>query len=517
MSIFSQFTQGDSGSKTALRKRQIARLLDQLIENEEEDRALFPQDAARWQPLLSLARQNLERYESMDPDKAVDAAILFYITPDGMHAYACMLPPLDGGAALRLDGFGQALQRSGITAGIDQELSLTFLLKQNSLHLVPIARGVPPQDGTDGSREYLFEPRPVFMLDGKEGESVDFSEVRPAQLLRRGDTVCNIIPPTPGKDGVDVTGRVLPCRHGVPAEVPIAHNLELSEDGLRLIAQENGAVFEKDGLIYVQTAIVRMCTLTKDDDFVWLAYVDGDIPEGIHVESTSGILVMGEIRGAEIHSKGSVRAQKGIRKGSKIDCRGQVLAPVIEDSEIKARRDVFAGKIVNSDVFSGGSVYVTQGEGLIQGGCIQALSKIKCTQIGSPEGGQNRLALGYSPALKEEIGLLTDELNETHATLELLRKNIQNLRMAGDLLSPEKRELLHQLIEQRDLYEERAAEQGSLLREAKDKLRSNHDSQALCQRLYPVTKVTISGKTTVFSLPETHCRIRLYSGQIVSK
>lgn len=508
MSFLNQFLQKN------WRTSQAEELERQLLANEQADQKRFPAESAGWQPFLRVLQEALRQYAATEDP--INASVQFFLTEDRMVAYACMLPPLDGGQEILPDAYGRALEQSGITTGIDDELALTYLAKRHYLHIFPIAKGVPKQDGTDGSYERLFEPRPVFRPEGKDGQPVDFSEKRPVQVIRKGEAVCRIIPATSGQDGVDVTGRKLPCRHGVPSDVQPGHNMQFSEDGLRIEATENGSVFLKNGKLYVQTAIVRSGDLQTDDDFVWLAYVDGDIPEGIKVISTSNIIVMGEIRGAEIYTKGCVRAQRGIRNGAHIEARRQVLAPIIEDSCIKAGMDVYAEEIRNSDVTSRGSIFVTGGAGRIQGGTIRAIEQVQCTEVGSEAGGQTSFILGYWQDLRDEIEQLAKEMDEIQSTLELLRKNILNLRMGGDHLSVEKRELLDQLVEQKQLYEERAAEVQIRQKEAEQERRNGLNSQLFCQQAHPLTIVQIGDHVRQFTFPETNCRFRLYAGDVVT-
>jgi len=515
MSIFDTIQQSGAALQ---RKLQISGLIGQLNDNEREDRERYPADASRWQPFLKALRGALEEYKSQKAEEPVDASVRFYVTPDKMNAYGCILPPVDGGKELTPAAFGKAFQNSGITAGIDQELSASVLARRLYLHIFPVARGTLPQDGTDGSFEYLFQPRPVFQIDVREGKTADFSQVRPVQLVRRGEPVCRITLPTPGVEGSDVTGKKLPCRPGVPAIVYEGRNTALSEDGTRLEATENGAVYvDQDGEFFVQTACLRSGGITADDDLVWLTYVDGDIAEGVKIQSTSSILVMGEIRGAEICSKGSVRAQKGILKGAKIEAKGQVLAPVIRDAEIKAGKDVYAEQIVDSDVSADGGVFVLGGEGVIKGGVIRTRTQVECIQVGDRSGSRNQFCVGWMPELDEEIKRLSGELDETQKTLEKLRKNVVNLRIAGDALSMEKKELLGQLTEQKNLYEARTAELDERLKAEKEKLREARSGRVLCKEMNPVTIVQIGDRSGEFKYPDSNCNIRVYMGQVVSK
>ncbi len=512
MNFFDQFKQS---SEKNHRKREISNMVNQLLENEQEDRLLFPEDGDIWQPFLDILIDAIEEYTELAG--SVDATIKFYITKDRMAAYACMLPPVGGGEKLKPRVYGEKLRESGITSCLNDELALTYLAKNNYLHIFPIAKGVRKKDGEDGRVEELFEPRPVFRIEGQDGAPIDFSELKPVQLIRRGETVCRVHPPTDGTEGIDVTGNRTPCKKGKPIEVVPGHNMLLSDDGLRIEASENGAVFLKDGETYVQTAIVRRGGIKQYDELVWLTYVDGDISENAKIESTSSIFVMGEIRGAEIHSNGSVRAQGGIRAGAKIIAKRQIIAPVIEDSCVKAGTDVYAEQILRSDVSSKGNVFVTGGEGTIKQSTVRAIEHIECNEVGEENGQPNEIVLGFYQELKDEINQLTDEYNDVQGVLEKLRKNILNLRMGGDSLPMEKRGLLSKLIEQRELYETRASEINASLKEAKEKRRSGLESVLVCNRLNPTATVQIGEHKNTFFYPENNCRFHLYAGNVMPR
>jgi len=511
MSIFDRLTQ--SGQ----RRRQASALAAQLMRNEQEDRERFPDDAQRWTPFLRTLQEALEEYGASNPEQPVNASVRFYITEDRMNAYVCMLPPLDGGEELLPGEFGRQLQRSGICAGLEEDAVLAALAKRQYLHLIPVARGIPPQDGIDGVREDLFEPRPVYVIDLKEGKTADFAPLSPVQLIERGEPVCRITPPVPGRAGTDVTGRTLPFREGIPAEVFIGHNTALSEDGLRLEATENGAVFVRDGHFFVQTACVRRGTLQANDNLVWMAYIAGDVPEGIKIEATNNVFIMGEARGAEIRSNGSVRVQRGIRQGCKIEAQGQVLAPVIEDSQVFAGKAVFAEEIRDSEITCAGSVFVLGGGGLIQGGMVRAGTGVECLRVGDASGGQNRFYIGCAPELFQENDRLTGQLGETQATLDILRKSSLKLRKGGEALPLEKRKLLNQLNEQKKLYETRAAELDAQLQKVQEALRAARGGRLLCQEMNPVTVVQIGDRTGEFTHRETRCNVHIYAGKVVSK
>lgn len=62
------------------------------------------------------------------------------------------------------------------------------------------------------------------------------------QNIRENDIICEIIPPTPGKPGTTVTGKIIAATDGKPALVPQGRNTRLSDDGKYLLAARNGHV-----------------------------------------------------------------------------------------------------------------------------------------------------------------------------------------------------------------------------------------------------------------------------------
>ncbi len=511
MALFETLKQN---SERYQRRRKIEDLVKKLLGNEEADDKLFPKESENRKPFVDILIKALEG--CLKTKEPVDAAMKFYITEDRMAAYACILPELWGGEKLSSAKYWEALHESGITYGINDERALSYLAKKDYLHIFQIAKGTPKKDGEDGKTEDLFEPMPVFRIEGQDGKPVDFSKMKPVQLIRKGESVCRIYQATKGTDGMDVTGRKLESKDGVSVETVPGHNMQLSEDGLSIEASENGGVFFKDGEMYIQTAIVRRGDIKENDDLVWLAYVDGDICEGVKVESTSNIVVMGEIRGAEIHSSGSVRAQGGIRNGSRIEAHRQVIAPVIEDSYIKAGGDIYAEEIYQSDVSSKGSIFITGGKGTIRKSTVRAIEHIECNEIGDDSGENNEIVLGFYQELKDEIKQLSEELDDAQGTLEKLRKNILKLRMGGGSLSLENRSLLSKLIEQRELYESRAADINLQLKEAKEKRRIRLESDLICQKLNPPASVQIGEQKSNFAFPISRCRFRLYAGSVIT-
>ncbi len=526
MSIFERFVQkGADIGQAGQRMLQLSAFTSQLQSGEQEDLARYPQDAGRMKPFYPKLKEALERYRGRSRTKEetglapVNAAVKFFLSDDRMSAYACLLPPMDGGKDMDEETFWAELRYEGISSGLLREEAREYIGKKAYLHLFPIARGTPPRDGADGGVTDLFQRVPPLSIETCQERTMDFSVQRPVIIIHKGDAICDIRFPVAGVNGEDVTGHPLSCREGAAPEVPQGKNTELSPDGSRLVAGIDGILYEAEGRFCVRMANVLAGPVTETKaDFDGDLFIDGDVLEGTSITADGGIFIQGEVHGASIRAAaGSIRVQAGIKGGASVEAAGQVQAPSIADSAVSAGGNVYAEVIVDSNVTSGGSVFVNGGRGLILGGEVKARNRIVCIQLGNVSGKPGKLVAGYLPEVFREMGELEEALASVQDTLEKLRKSIGNLRMGGETLSLEKRALLAQLTEQRGLYEKREATLTGQQKEAREKLRSALSGKVLCQELYPPVTVQIGDRTKEFTLQETNCNIHVYAGQVVAK
>lgn len=527
MSIFERFVQkGADIGQAGQRKMQISAFISQIQSSVQEDSGRYPEDAEQMKPLYPKLKEAMDRYRDKSRSKTetgglapVNAAVKFFLSEDRMSAYACLLPPMDGGKDMDTDTFWEELRYEGISAGLQRELAESYIRQREYLHIFPVARGTLPRDGEDGTVTDLFQRLAPLAIETAQNRTMDFSEQNPVVIVHRGDAICNIQPPVPGENGEDVVGHILPCREGVTPEVPMGRNTTLSLDGTQLLSVADGILYEEAGQFCVRPANVLAGPVTgpaaavKGDLFV-----DGNVLAGAVIVAAGSIFIQGGIWGATVKATaGSLRAQSGIKEKAKIEAAGQVQAPSISDSTVSAGSNVYAEVIADSNVTCGGSVYVNGGRGLILGGEIKARNRVVCTQLGNVSGHSCRIAVGYLPEVFQELGDVENQLTSVQDTLEKLRKSIGSLRMGGETLSLEKRALLSQLMEQRGLYEEQEGIFIARQKAAKEKLRTALSGKVICQELYPPATVQIGDRSKEFILPETDCVIHTYAGQVVVK
>ena len=94
----------------------------------------------------------------------VDAILYSSISNDGLKAFLKMEPPANGGAEPTLEAIKAELAKKNITYQVDDE-KLNRLVANPVYHLnIPVAMGVAPVDGVDGTATFLIRTVKSWIL-----------------------------------------------------------------------------------------------------------------------------------------------------------------------------------------------------------------------------------------------------------------------------------------------------------------------------------------------------------------
>ena len=101
-----------------------------------------------------------------------------------------------------------------IKYGLDEKRLRELLTSNSKVYKETIARGVMPINGEDGYIKYYFdiekEIKPKILEDG----TVDYKELDAINTVTAGEVLAELIPPREGKDGIKVTGDIIPYKKG---------------------------------------------------------------------------------------------------------------------------------------------------------------------------------------------------------------------------------------------------------------------------------------------------------------
>lgn len=464
-----------------------------------------------------------ESEEEIEKELVRNATCLFHISEDRMKAFACILPPINGGADMDYEVFQKELRYAGIVHGIDGALVKKAVAEEDYLSPFLVAAGTPAQDGSNGVVSENFQRKARLNIDVKEGEIIDFSEEITMQIIKKDSIICSIKAAEKAVDGKDVVGNVLKGTDGVDVEVTAGPHTYLSASGRELLAEVDGVVsITEAGDFCVEPQRSAMGSAGRHTGNLYHKgdlYIEGNVSGDIVIKADGDIIIGGEAKDAQIMAGGNVRIQKGISKGQAetiVKAGGQVQCAAIENVTIIAGADVYAGVIMNSDVTAEGSVFATSDRGLLIGGDVKAKKNVSAKEIGNISECKNFIKVGYDPALRIKIDELKQKIKDGEGTLGMLQKNITTLKAVGaSHLPPDKKELLAKLEEQRTLYEDQAEELKAEIKTLSVTLHKSSNGTVSCEKMYPTTEVYIGEKKTVVQRLVEPCRVFITGDNIV--
>ncbi|MGJ8454840.1 DUF342 domain-containing protein [Pseudothermotoga sp. U03pept] len=347
------------------------------------------------------------------------------VSSNGLEAYVTV--SADENEEITRDQIISQLQANGIVYGILEE-AIDDLIKKKTFSIpVLVALGKEPINGEDGQVVMIQQEKQDLTEQVKN--RVDLRELpsRARQIVKAGQEIAEIIPPSPGTEGKNVFGRSLNPKPGKPPQLKLGKNVKLSEDGKKIIAAVDGMLIAKaDGLIDVNEVLIIKGDVdyaTGNIDFPGEVQISGDVKPGFSVKAKGNISISGVIEAATVISyEGSVSALgiKGREKGI-VKAKEDVVAKFLENAIVEAGQSVIVnGPITNSQIKSAVEVKATGNKGMIAGGMIVAGFAVEAEEIGSPLGIRTTIEIGFDPQTREEIKVI-------RAKLELDKENLTKL------------------------------------------------------------------------------------------
>ena len=528
VSIFDRFVSKEMGEKERkpFHPTPYRRMFSELDMTGSELKEQYPEDSKTVEAFIwALKEACRARYKQATNGELqpMKAEARFYLSEDRMSAYACLLPPENGGENLTLEEFLGDMRYEGIQYGILQEdVEQEFGLGYFRIFLV--ARGKRPLAGEDGKVTELLQRRRNMCLEIQNGSQVDFQQDAQLQPIRKGTVICLIRAPKAGVDGMDVTGQTLPCPPADGAFVPQGKNTAIGRGGQALTAEVDGVLYIEEDRFCIHEQKIIDGDLEQFQGTLWISgnlYIGGNVDGGVEIEASGEVVINGKMGEARVTSTGgTIRVQKGIygTKGKTVLAAvSQVQSPVVECAEIDAGASVIAETISSSVIRCGGTVYVMNGRGMIVDSLIQAGDSILCVRVGNLAGGRSRFSVGYPPHIPESWEQIKTELAKVQSTLEVLWESVTRLRKKGAHASDSEKELLERLVEQRDLYVEKREALTAELKAVNKALEKKSKGRIRCEKVYPYLNVQIGRFTEEITEVEECCNIHVEENRMVLK
>lgn len=408
-----------------LRAKGVRKYDEKIIEKVVREKIRTPQKIAR-------------RVENDEKD----AHIVVEIPKGGMTAYVTMEAPFFTKPRPGKKEIEEALARKNVVFGIDDEA--VQKLADSGIFDEPVlaAQGEIPQNGEDARIELLIDPDRVPEID-QNVQKVDYRTRSTVVNVRRGQTIAVRHPPTEGKNGTSVVGTPIRAAAGKDISFSAGGGLEVSEDGLSLVASIDGCLQWEDGKLSVLPELEVQGDVdfsVGNVDFAGNVKICGTVREDFHIVAGGNIEVREVVEGAQIESSGDVVVMGGIRGMGKarIVAGGDVVAGFADQAQIRSRGDVtIRGALFHSDVMAQNSVTVMGGQkSQIAGGRVQAGREITCRILGSEMGTKTEIIVGVPPDQTERRRELQTLIAQNNANLQKLEANLGFLKKqetAGNL------------------------------------------------------------------------------------
>ncbi|EOS69739.1 hypothetical protein C818_02522 [Lachnospiraceae bacterium MD308] len=462
-------------------------------------------------PKITEGESEEEESETPHLEPSMDALPFIYVSSDRMYAWVLVFPPTGWGKELTKELIFEALEKKKVSYGLVQETFDSLPDDYNRyFHLFLIAKGSKPANGDNGYLVDYFLRHVERLPEMDEFGNVNYMSLGAEQNVKKGDLICEAIPPTEGIAGRTVLNQELRCKNGKSVSIPKGKNTEVSEDGNKLIASIDGRV-EFSGRYFSVKPLLEIPGnvdySTGNINFIGDVLIHGDVCSGFSVKAMGDIKVDGVIESCEIEAGGDLIVVKGIVGNMETIVRSQhnIYSKYLVNSIVHARQNVHTDSIRYSNVYSDGEVQVCSGRGLIVGGQIRAAQGIEAKIVGSVYESPTSVFLGGQPYANFEKQLLSRNIKEMKDEMEKLErqpdspyksKQMSKLRLELSVSGMK--------LNKFDRDKERMEEEGEELK----------NCRLRCGTAHPRVSITIEDETVILDRTYNSCNARLVEGEI---
>ncbi len=495
-------------------------LTDQELEAERKRILDSLQAKVKKHPLFSKKEKKKDDTEEEEEEsRSIDAEVIVYVTRNRMAAWAFILPPYGEGKELSRNQLNQALEEASVRKGVDEKALENIIEEQPYFRLVLIALGTPMIPGTDGYviENFAKEREKSFAVD--DHGKMDYHAQNSIQGVREGEVLCELVAPTPGSDGVNVQGDVIPAKAGKEAKLQTGRNTKISEDKQQLIATMDGQLKYQAGRFNVEQRLDVSGDVNYDVgniDFYGDVRITGDVRDGFTVKSSGTVIVEGLVEVAAIEAEGDVIIRNGIAGDERavIKAGGSVKAAYIESCTIYAGKEVHANNIIGSNIYCDEKIIVRSGRGTIIGGKHVAGQKIEATTIGCRAERPTELVVGETPNIQKRKEDLQKAIEKAGKDLEEMDRTIKYLAgVSGN--NAERRRKMEELVQQRTILLEQHEKSQKELEEIIQREEGSVKGRIIADTVYPLTQIRIRDYTYIVQDEVGNANIHVEENEIV--
>jgi uncharacterized protein (DUF342 family) len=403
-----------------------------------------------------LRRQEAKNLAEM-VEPSVDGSAQLTISRDQMLLLGTFFPPAGDGKPIELEEVQGKVEALGVTTGVDWEAVKGCIMTCNEdrcrVSDAVIARG----------RQPLNEVPPYLVVGenltaGEKVENlaaarVDFRELSPFTLVKKGDVLASLVPAQAGVMGTTVRGNAVAFQKEKVFYPKPGKNTQWQEGGVTAACDGrfecNVTGFWVDEVLDIRGDIdYRVGNVDFPGDVV----IQGDVRDGFAVKCGKSMLCLGAIDACRIDCGGDLVTRQGILGKEKAMLRvaGTTQAKFMEACSVDSDGSIYVRtSVLNCSVYTHGRLDMGE-RGIIIGGKIRAQNGVSAAQIGTDRGPKTEIHCGVDFKVEQRLIWIRDrnialafKLRETENKIKANPSTLSVLTPLRDRI----RAAIHQLNE----------------------------------------------------------------------
>lgn len=429
-------------------------------------------------------------------DHKKDFDIIVNISNDYYSAYMT-IHAFSQAIEVKKEDIMKALDQKNVTFGFNPVVIQDICQDPYHVDNMLVAKGVPHINGKDGEITYHFDTEMKVKPTMNEDGTVDFKNLNFLHIVNKGDVLATKTMPTEGKQGTTVTGKTINGKNGKMVNFKIGPLVEVSPDGLQVIASESGNLQfenEKMSIIKVLETKSDVGVETGNISFSGKVVVNGNVMTGYSIDSDGDVVINGIVEGAVINCRGDLLINGGVQghDQAKITVGGNIMAKFINNCQAICKGNIEADAIMHSDITCDGSMVLKGKKGLLVGGDVSIRYNLEAKMIGSEMGTTTKLRLGVDSNLMNAYQEAADQLKDLKETITKLSQASRMLRKQYDQTkSPDIKTMLDKTESSRTDYTQQLADMTQNLKHIADTIEELKGSSIKVEDIYPGVKVRI--------------------------
>jgi uncharacterized protein (DUF342 family) len=437
-----------------------------------------------------------------------DGNLAVIFSGNDMEAYADFIPPVADGAPINRTLIRAILNKLNIVYGVRWEAIRNAVNECNRtrklIKNVLIAKGFHPVSEVGEYFEVNAHLGERFKQP-EDNKQVDYRTYTPFIIVKKDQTLAWLKPRKEGRDGKNIHGVLVPFPVLRPDGVRGGKNTRT--EGQFIYADIDGQLVEKNKVLEITDSLTIKGPVgyaTGNIIFPGDVTITGPVSDGFKIYCGGSITIKQTFDVTDAMARGDLTVSGGIigRGMAQLKIGGSIKTKFIENCRAAARKTItVTSDIINSTVYTLGSIEMGD-RGLILGGEVYAVNRVRAGGIGRKAGKSSKLHLGIDFTAEQEKEKSNNHLKILDAKIRKLRE-ILEAEEAGSERRAKLEDMLKQLLEEQQKTADRVTELLGRI------ITNENASVEILGEILPGTLIEICQVALFVTEPLHHVRLRL--------